>query len=126
MYLHALQLQQVQEAGLLGDPRIVRRKDPGRRTFFSGFLHGASALQIEVVQELLAVAGQIVHAKQDGALLHVDVVAGRPFDLGQGRIGPVPLAVGVGGRQRAYARVCPAVAKRLIKPADGIMVIGDG
>src|SRR5205809_4970145 len=71
----ALKLEEIQKAGLLCGAGIVSGKNPGGGAFGAGFPDRALALEIEVVQELLAVGGHVVHAKKNGALLHVDIVS---------------------------------------------------
>ena len=94
MDFDALCFQQVQKIRLLGRAGIVPRKDPGSGAFVSGFFYGPLALQIEIIQELLPVGGQVVHAEENCTLLHVGIVAGRPLDFRQRRIGPEPFAIG--------------------------------
>ncbi len=74
MNFDALKLQEIEEAGLFGGARIVSGKDPGGRAFGAGFFDGALALQIKVVEKFLAVGSEVVHAEENGALLHVDIV----------------------------------------------------
>ena len=123
---NTLELEEIQEAGLFGRTRVVGGKDPGGRAFGAGFFDGTLALQIKVVEEFLAAGGDIVHAQENGALLHVDVVARRPFHFGEGRIGTIPLATGVGRAKRADAGIGTAIAKGLVETANGVVIVGDG
>src|ERR1700746_1590997 len=122
----ALKLEEIQKAGLRCGAVSVRGINPGGGAFGAGFPERALALEIEVVQELLAVGGHVVHAKKNGALLHVDIVSRGPFDFGERRIGAIPFATGVGRTKRADARVGAAVAESFVKAADGVVVVGDG
>src|SRR5437870_626828 len=124
--LPILKLEEIQKAGLLCGAGIVSGKNPGGGAFGAGFPDRALALEIEVVQELLAVGGHVVHAKKNGALLHVDIVSRGPFDFGERRIGAIPFATGVGRTKRADARVGAAVAESFVKAADGVVAVGDG
>src|SRR5439155_23123797 len=58
--LAPLQLQNAQQAGLSARTWIVRGENVGRRAFVLGLLDGSFALQIEVVQEELAVLREVV------------------------------------------------------------------
>src|SRR2546421_233550 len=126
MNFYALKLQKIQEAGLFGGTRVVRGKDPDGRAFGAGFFDSTLALQIKVVEKFLAVGGEVVHAEEDGALLHVDIVAGGPFDFGKWWIGAVPFATRVGRTKHSNARVGAAIAESFVETADGIVIVGDG
>src|SRR2546421_12406101 len=126
MNFYALKLQKIQEAGLFGGTRVVRGKDPDGRAFGAGFFDSTLALQIKIVEKFLAVGGQVVHAEEDGALLHVDIVAGGPFDFGKWRIGAVPFATPVGRTKRWKAPVRAPIAESFIATAGGVVVVAGG
>src|SRR5439155_19801761 len=106
--------------------RVIRGKEPGRSAFAAGFHNSTLPLQIKVVEKLLAVRGDVVHAEENGALLHVDIVAGGPFHLREWGIGTIPLATGIGRAQRADASVGAAIAKGFVETAERAVIVGDG
>src|SRR5260370_385347 len=122
----ALKLKKIEEPGLFSGTRVISGKDPSGGALSTGFRDRAFALQVEIVQKFLSVGGEVVHAEENGTLLHVDIVAGGPFHFGQRRIGAIPLAAGVGWAKRADARIGAAIAERLLETADGVGIVGDG
>src|SRR5260370_13268793 len=122
----ALKLKKIEEPGLFSGTRVISGKDPSGGALSTGFRDGAFALQVEIVQKVLAVGGEVVHAEENGTLLHVDIVAGGPFHFGKRRIGTVPLATGVRRAKRADARIGAAIAEGLVETADGVVVVSDG
>ncbi len=126
MNFHALKLEKSEEIGLFGRTRIVSGKNPGGGAFGAGFRDGALALQIKIVEKLLAVGGEIVHAEENGALLHVDIVAGGPFHSRERRIGAIPLATGVGRTKQADAGIGAAIAESFVEATDGVVIVSDG
>src|SRR5712692_3896111 len=121
----ALKLQEVEKASLFGGTRVVSGKDPSGRTFGTCFFDLALALQIKIVEKLLAVRGEVIHAEENGALLHVDIVTGGPFHFGERRVGTIPLATGVGRAKRADAGISAAIAESFVETSDGVVIVGD-
>src|SRR6267378_1721172 len=126
MNFDTLKLKKIEEPGLFSGTRVISRKDPSGGALGTGFRDGAFALQVKIVEKFLAVGGEVVHAEENGALLHVDIVAGGPFHFGERRIGTVPLAAGVGRAKRADASIGATVAKGFVEAADGVVIVGDG
>ena len=121
MDLDALGLELAQEPGRLAGARVVAGEDVGRGALGPGLGHGALALEVEVLQELVLERRDVVHADEDAALLEVDVVADGPERRAQGRVGPVPgpVARGRDDPGRAVAR-----ALGLVEAADGVVAVG--
>ena len=125
MDLRPLALQQPRELRGQGGALAVVGDDPGGRALGPRLGDGSLRLQGEIAHELLAVVGHVLEREQQGALLHVDIVAQRPLDLGQRRVGAVPGARGRGVGELALAGVGPAVAERLVEAADRVVAVGD-
>src|SRR5260370_3692837 len=79
MNFDTLKPKKIEEPGLFSGTRVISRKDPSGGALGTGFRDGAFALQVKIVQKFLAVGGEVVHAEENGALLHVDIVAGGAF-----------------------------------------------
>src|SRR5260370_30247442 len=126
MNFDTLKLKKIEEPGLFSGTRVISRKDPSGGSLSTGFRDGSFALQVKIVQKFLSVGGEVVHAEEDGALLHIDIVARGPFHFGERRIGAIPLAAGVGRAKRADARIGAAIAEGFIETADGVVLGGDG
>src|SRR5260370_4408567 len=122
----ALKLKKIEEPGLFSGTRVISRKDASGGSLSTGFLDVSFALQVKIVQKFLSVGGEVVHAEEDGALLHIDIVARGPFHFGERRIGAIPLAAGVGRAKRADARLGAAIAEGFIETACGFCADGDG
>jgi len=67
----------------------------------------------------------LFHAKEDGALLHVDIVAGGPFDLGSGGLGRYHSRLVSAHEAFERAVSAPPFAESFIETADGIVIVGD-
>src|SRR5262249_54461040 len=76
--LDALLLQHAEQIRLRGGPRIVGGEHVAGRTFSTRLEDRSLALQIEVAQEQLSVAREVVHCREQPGLLVVVVVALRP------------------------------------------------
>ena len=100
----------VQCAGSLAD-------DVGSRAFERGFLHGALALQVVVLKEVLGVLREISDRGEQRGLLVIVVVALRPVDDGQRGILAVPGAGVFLRREDALFGVGAAVAEGFVEAA---------
>src|SRR5258708_36875585 len=83
----ALKLKKIEEPGLFSGTRVISGKDPSGGAPSTGFRDGAFALQVEIVQKVLAVGGEGSYSEKNCALLHVGIVAGGPCALWHRRIG---------------------------------------
>ena len=81
---------------------------------------------MKVVEKLLAVGGEVVHPEEDGALLHVDIVAGGPFHFGKRRIGAIPFTTGVRRTKGADTSIGAAIAEGFVEAANGVVIVSDG
>src|SRR5260370_32375056 len=119
MNFDALKFKKSEEPGLFSGTRVISRKDPSGGALGTGFRDGALALQVKIVQKFLSVGSEVVHAEEDGALLHIDIVARGPFHFRERRIGARPLAAGVRRAEGGGARIGAAVAEGLLGTARG-------
>src|ERR1019366_6730680 len=99
--LAALILQHAPEVGLRAGTRVVGRKHVGGGAFGARFLDGAFRLEVEVAEEELVVAGEVVERGEYAGLFVVVVVALRPLRLGKRLILLEPGAGVLIGAQRA-------------------------
>ena len=122
MHFDAHQPQQVNHIRRLDNTRLVGRNHPGGRTFVGSFRDRPPALQIEIFQEAIFIIRYEVHRQKDGGLLHVDVVAQRPFHarLRRIRAKPITLRFGCDG---ALHRIGNAIAERLVEAANRVMTV---
>ncbi len=119
--LDRLPLQHAQQLRLRARPRVVAREDVRRRALDLRLQHGPLALQVEVLQEQLAVVGEVRQRGQQPRQRVVVVVALRPHGLRQRRVLLVPRARVVVRLQLPLDGVGARVAERLVEPADAVV-----
>ena len=123
--LRMLKLQDAQQLGARAAAPVVGREHVGGRAGLLRFLDRALALQVEVLQELLAVAGKVGQRGEQAGLLVIVVVALRPQHGRQRRIRLVPGALVFLGLEDALDGVGAGVAVGLVQAADAVVHRGD-
>src|ERR1019366_301307 len=101
--------------------RIVGGEHVGGGPFGAWLLDGAFGFEVEVAQEQLVVAGEVVERGEHAGLFVIVVVALRPLRLGERRILLVPRACVLIGAQGALFGVGAGVAERFIEAADAVV-----
>jgi len=124
VHLDALHPEHVHGGRRLAAPVLAGGDDPGVRGLASAALHGAPALEVEVLEQEVAVACRVLQREQEGALLHVHVVARAPLDRRERRVRPVPLAARL-RRAQLDLLVLRPVGLRLVEAADAVAQVRD-